>query len=94
MRNLDIFFAVIPYAFSCALGYFIGKAIGEFNEEAVKTYLKIGVYFSVALGLIQIGILIGLKKPIIELYTDSEEVKELLEDTWPVLLTFNFLIFP
>ena len=69
---------MMSYSFSCAISYFIGKAIGEGDEEATKAYFRVGIYFSLALGCVQVALMIALKDSIFAVFTDSEEVKDLL----------------
>ena len=81
----------MSYAVSCAISYFIGKAIGEGDEDAIKAYFRVGIYLSLALGCVQVAIMIALKDHLFTVFTDSEEVKDLLNQAWPVALAFSFL---
>ena len=42
----------------------------------------------------QVAILVALKDSLFAAFTDSEEVKDLLNQAWPVALTFTFLNNP
>ena len=42
----------------------------------------------------QVAILVALKDSLFAVFTDSEEVKDLLNQAWPVALAFSFLNYP
>jgi len=52
------------------------------------------MYFSLALGFLQVALMIAFKDCLFAVFTDSDEVKEVLNQAWPVVLAFMFLSYP
>ena len=69
LRGFGMILAVVPFSFSCATGYYIGKAIGEKDIIQIKSYYRVSVCFSIALGTLFCFILLLAKSQLIGLYT-------------------------
>ena len=76
MRGLCTIIAVIPFSFSCASGFYIGKAIGAEDKAKIKFYFKASVYFSFLLGGGFALLLLSCRKVMIAFYTDQEDTVE------------------
>ena len=94
LRGFGTILAVIPFSVSCASGFFIGKAIGEGDQDTIKTYFRVSIYFSLALGLFFVIVLFSLQNLIFELYTDSQETQEQLSQVWPVIIVYALFDCP
>lgn len=70
MRGLCTIIAVIPFSFSCASGFYIGKAIGAGDKAKIKFYFQASIYFSFLLGGLFALLLLSCRKVIIAFYTD------------------------
>ena len=62
LRIFLIILAILPYGFSCASGYFIGKAIGEKDLRSVKLYYKVSICFGTFLGVLLATLILSLQK--------------------------------
>ena len=70
LRGFGNILAVVPFSFSCASGYFIGKAIGEKDMVQIKSYYRVSLCLSIGLGALFCLILLVAKTHLIGMYTD------------------------
>lgn len=69
LRSFATLLAIIPFSFSCSSGFFIGKAIGNENKEAILKYYRVSVYYAAGMGAFFCLILSTAQMPIYHLYT-------------------------
>ena len=69
----------------------IGKSVGEKNSNLALLYYRIGQICASVIALIQIFLLVVLKKPLIDFFDMKQEIHTTIDKTWHVFVLFTFV---
>ena len=90
MRSLGLLTFMIPVGFTRAMGFYVGKFIGQSDEKSLMHYYNVGLFMSGIVGILQMVILWALRDQVINMYTTQEDVKEQMRLCWNVFVVFVF----
>jgi MATE family multidrug resistance protein len=90
MRSLGLLTYMIPVGFSKACFYYTGFFIGQGCSKSIQHYYNTAMLMSVIVGVFQIILLLILREPILNMYTDKEELKEQMRLAWGIFMVFVF----
>ena len=88
IRTLGMLSVILPESFNYSSQILAGNAIGEFKPNKAKKIYMVCMFLASILTLTWIFVLLIARESIMPMFTDLEQVIDLMDDAW-----INFLIF-
>lgn len=91
MRSLKQMTFMIPVGFSHACRVFIGNSIGGGKANQARTYYKASLFIAVCFTPLTIGFFYFKKDIVTQIFTEQDEIIDIMTNVWPIFLIFVFL---